>query len=328
MSNQNNVPLLEVKNLKKYFNARQGGKIRKVKALEDISFVLNKGETLGIVGESGCGKSTTGRAILRLHEPTSGEVYFKGENILQYNKKQMKDLRTKMQIIFQDPYSSLNPRLNVTELVGESLIAHKMYKRNDEWKERVLEIIKLCGLEPYHLYRYPHQFSGGQRQRIGIARALALNPEFVVCDEPVSALDVSIQSSIINLMMDLQERMGLSYMFISHDLGVVKHISDRIGVMYLGSMIELADKNSLFNNPIHPYTEALLEAIPLPDPSKKKTMKIIEGDIPSNIKPPSGCKFHTRCPYAKDICSSEVPEFKNYGNNHFAACHFPLSKEK
>lgn len=317
--------LLEVKNLKKEFIVGKGRKKQCVKAVNDISFTLNEGETLGIVGESGCGKSTTGRSIIRLLEPTSGEVYFKGDDILSYDKHKMKSLRQQMQIIFQDPYSSLNPRLNVSELVGEALIAQKIFpSRNKDWEDHIREITGLCGIASYQLNRYPHQFSGGQRQRIGIARALILNPEFVVCDEPVSALDVSIQSSIINLLMELQEKLHLSYLFISHDLSVVKHISDRIGVMYLGNMVELSNGDDLFNKPIHPYTLALLDAIPLPDPAMKKEFIPIEGDIPSNVNPPSGCAFRTRCPHAKDICKEQTPEFKDYGDNHFAACHFPL----
>ena len=317
--------LLEVTNLKKEFIVGKGKKKKIVKAVNSISFTLDKGETLGIVGESGCGKSTMGRSTIRLLEPTSGEVKFKGKNILEYNKLEMKNLRQQMQIIFQDPYSSLNPRLNVSELVGESLIAQKVFpSRNKDWEEHIHKITGLCGIANYQLNRYPHQFSGGQRQRIGIARALILNPEFVVCDEPVSALDVSIQSSIINLLVELQEQMNLSYLFISHDLSVVKHISDRIGVMYLGNMVELADKNALFDNPLHPYTVALLDSIPLPDPTIKKEFTPIEGDIPSNVNPPSGCAFRTRCTRAKDICAEKTPEFKDYGDNHFAACHFPM----
>lgn len=319
------VPIVEVKNLKKYFPIRQGI-IRRhagdVKAVDDISFLINPGETLGLVGESGCGKSTAGRTILRLYEKTAGEIYYKGQEISMLSNAEMHPIRKEMQIIFQDPYSSLNPRMSVSQIVSEGMKAHGMYESTKIMKEKVEEVIETCGLAKYHINRYPHQFSGGQRQRIGIARALALNPEFIVCDEPVSALDVSIQSQIINLMMDLQQKMSLSYLFISHDLSVVKHISDRIGVMYLGSMVELANKNDLYNDPKHPYTQALLSAIPLPDPKAKKEAIILEGDIPSNVTPPSGCKFHTRCPIAKDICKEIVPEYKNYGNNHFCACHF------
>ncbi|MFV0401638.1 MAG: ABC transporter ATP-binding protein [Oscillospiraceae bacterium] len=322
-----NEILLEVKDLQKHFYTKRDGKKRVVHAVDNITFNLHKGETFGLVGESGCGKSTTGRSIIRLLEPTAGEVHFKGDDILSYDKQQMRALRQQMQIIFQDPYSSLNPRMNVSELVGEALIAQKLFpRRNADWHARVREITEMCGIQNFQLNRYPHQFSGGQRQRICIARALALNPEFVVCDEPVSALDVSIQSAIINLLMDLQSQMGLSYLFISHDLSVVKHISNRIGVMYLGNMVEMADRNDLFTNPIHPYTEALLDSVPIPDPEVKRELRVVEGDIPSNVKPPSGCRFRTRCRYAKDICAEEVPEFKDYGNGHRAACHFPLCK--
>lgn len=317
--------ILEVKNLKKYFPIKGGyfkGAGGNVKAVDGVSFVMNKGETLGLVGESGCGKSTLGRTIVRLYEPTEGEVIFKGQDISHTKKGQLKPLRRQMQLIFQDPYSSLNPRMNVNTIVGEALLAHGLVKKGQEYIDRVSEIIETCGLSSYHINRYPHQFSGGQRQRIGIARALALNPEFVVCDEPVSALDVSIQSQILNLMMDLQEKMGLSYLFISHDLGVVKHISNRIGVMYLGSLVEMADKRELYNNPSHPYTRALLSAIPLPDPSKRKKMIAISGEIPSNVNTPTGCKFNTRCPYAKEICIQQIPISKEVSPGHFTACHF------
>lgn len=324
MTNDNKT-ILEVKNLKKYFPVT-GGFFKKVvghvKATDDVSFILREGETLGLVGESGCGKSTTGRTILRLVEPTSGEVHFKGQNIANLSNQEMKKIRQQMQIIFQDPYSSLNPRMSVGEMIKEPLIHHGYFKKGKELDERAVEVLRLCGLDDYHVNRYPHEFSGGQRQRIGIARALALNPSFIVADEPVSALDVSIQSQVINLMRDLQGEMGLSYLFISHDLGVVKHISDRVGVMYLGSLVELGTKKDLFNNPRHPYTQALLSAIPVADPTHKKKRILLQGDIPSAVNPPSGCKFHTRCPYAKDICKNEVPELKEYGTEHFCACHF------
>lgn len=317
--------ILEVKDLKKYFTVKGSlfrGPAGYVKAVDGVSFDLYKGETLGLVGESGCGKSTLGRTIVRLYEPTEGEVIFNGQNITHMKKKQLKPLRKQMQLIFQDPYSSLNPRMNVNAIVGEAVLAHNLVKKGNEYKDRVSNIIEECGLSPYHINRYPHQFSGGQRQRIGIARALALNPDFVVCDEPVSALDVSIQSQILNLMMDLQEKMGLSYLFISHDLSVVKHISNRIGVMYLGSLVEMADKQDLFSNPSHPYTRALLAAIPIPNPQKRKKMEAIAGEIPSNVNIPKGCKFNTRCPYARDICKQEIPPTKEISTRHYVACHF------
>lgn len=316
--------IVEIKDLKKYFSVKKksmSAPKQFVKAVDNVSFDIYEGETLGLVGESGCGKSTLGRTILKLYEPTSGEIIYKGQNIVKYKDKAMKPLRREMQIIFQDPYSSLNPRMNVFSIVSEALIEHKLYKKGDDLNKRVEEIIEQCGLSPYHIYRYPHQFSGGQRQRIGIARALALEPKFVVCDEPVSALDVSIQSQILNLMMDLQKKMGLSYLFISHDLSVVKHISDRVGVMYLGSIVELADKETLYKNPVHPYTKALLAAIPVPNPDRISEMNIIQGEIPSNVQTPSGCKFHTRCPYAMKICKEENPVTKEIEKGHFCACH-------
>jgi oligopeptide/dipeptide ABC transporter ATP-binding protein len=319
-----NMDLIVVKKLKKYFPI-QGGFLKRtigqVRAVEDISFTIKKGETLGIVGESGCGKSTTGRTLLKLLEKTDGEVYYKGREIFNLSKKELIKLRTQMQIVFQDPYSSLNPRLTVAQIVGESLVEHGLAKKGKESNDRVSEIIEKCGLAPYHIRRYPHEFSGGQRQRIGIARALALNPEFIVCDEPVSALDVSIQSQVINLLMDLQEDMGLTYLFISHDLSVVKHISDRIGVMYLGSLVELAPKYELYKHPLHPYTQALLSAIPIPDPTVRIKRIILKGDIPSPANPPSGCRFHTRCPYVTERCKKEVPEFREIATEHFVACH-------
>jgi len=316
--------VLEVKNLKKYFPLKGGmfGKtIGHVKATDDVSFYLEKGKTLSLVGESGCGKSTTGRTLLRLHEPTSGEIYYKGKNLITASKKEMIEIRKEMQIIFQDPYSSLNTRMTVGQTIGEPIIAHKIMKKGKELDERINELIEKCGLAKYHVNRYPHQFSGGQRQRIGIARSLALNPSFIVADEPVSALDVSIQSQIINLMMELQEDMGLSYLFISHDLSVVKHISDRVGVMYLGSLVEIADKKSFYENPKHPYSQALLSAIPVPNPKMKNKIILLNGDIPSNVNPPSGCKFHTRCLYAENICKELKPEFRKIGVDHYVACH-------
>lgn len=317
--------ILEVRNIKKYFPFKESfisGEVKNVKAVDDVSFTLNRGETLGLVGESGCGKSTLGRTIARLYEPTDGEIIYKGENIADFRGNKLKALRKDMQIIFQDPYSSLNPRMNVNTIVGEAMLSHGIAKKGKDFNEKLKEVVLTCGLSEYHIYRYPHQFSGGQRQRIGIARALALDPEFIVADEPVSALDVSIQSQILNLMMDLQEKMGLSYLFISHDLSVVKHISDRIGVMYLGSIIELAKKKELYDNPLHPYTRALMSAIPVANPLMKKKMEAIIGEIPSNVDTPSGCKFHTRCPYVKDVCKEEVPEFREIEAEHFVACHF------
>ncbi|GMG96687.1 ABC transporter ATP-binding protein [Tepidimicrobium xylanilyticum] len=317
--------LLEVKNLKKYFPVTKGvlkRKVGEVKAVDNVSLFIKEGETLGIVGESGCGKSTLGRTLLRLYEATEGEVTFKGIDVLKASKDQMKELRRKMQIVFQDPYSSLNPRMTVSQIIGEALVEHGLYRRGKELEDYVVEIMNKCGLARYHMNRYPHEFSGGQRQRIGVARALALNPSFIVADEPVSALDVSIQSQVINLFTDLQRELNISYMFISHDLGVVRYISHRVGVMYLGSLVELAEKNALFDSPKHPYTQALLSAIPVPDPTMKRDRIILEGDIPSPANPPSGCKFHTRCMYAKDICKEVVPEFRDLGGEHFVACHF------
>jgi oligopeptide/dipeptide ABC transporter ATP-binding protein len=316
--------LLEVKNLKKYFPVT-GGFFKKtvgyIKATDDVSFTIKEGEALGLVGESGCGKSTTGRAVLRLHEPTSGEIYYKGKDVINASKSEMQELRRQMQIVFQDPYSSLNPRMTVGQIISEPIVQHGFMKKGKELENRVCQLLEKCGLASYHINRYPHQFSGGQRQRIGIARALTLNPSFIVADEPVSALDVSIQSQVLNLMMDLQEELGLSYLFISHDLSVVRHISNRVGVMYLGSLVELSSKKGLFEHPKHPYTQALLSAIPVANPKAKKKQIILKGDIPSNVNPPSGCKFHTRCPYAQKICKEQVPEFRELGDDHFVACH-------
>lgn len=317
--------ILEVKHLKKYFPLKKG-KFKEgdpcVKAVDDITFDLYGGETLGLVGESGCGKSTLGRTIIRLYEPTSGEVIFEGEDVAKKSRKEMRALREEMQFIFQDPYSSLNPRMTVFNILAEPLIAHGKFKRGPELDAYVKNLMDRCGLPSYYCYRYPHQFSGGQRQRIGIARSLALDPSFIICDEPVSALDVSIQSQIINLMKDMQEEKNISYIFISHDLSVVKHISDRVGVMYLGSMMELADKNEIYSNPQHPYTRALIGAIPLPDPTKRKEMQVIQGEIPSNVNIPKGCKFNPRCPFAKDICREQEPATKEVKPNHFVKCHF------
>ena len=294
-------------------------------ANDGIDLIIHEGETVGLVGESGCGKSTLGRTILKLYKPTAGEIFFEGENITNYSVTQMMPLRKKMQIIFQDPYSSLNPKMTVGQIIGEALLEHGMFNKKDPAYEKyVKEIMNTCGLADYMIYRYPHEFSGGQRQRIGIARALALKPKFIVCDEAVSALDVSIQSQIVNLLNDLQKEFHLSYLFISHDLSVVKHISDRIGVMYLGNMVEFTDKREMYANPLHPYTKVLLSAIPETDLQKMRTKRriLLEGDIPSNIITPTGCKFHTRCPIAKDICKRDVPQFKEEKPGHFVACHF------
>ena len=317
--------LLEIKNVTKHFpvkNSRLFKPKSYVQAVNDVSFDVFEGETLGLVGESGCGKSTLGRTIIKLYEATAGEVIYNNQNILNYNEKQMKPLRKDLQIIFQDPYSSLNPRLNVFSIIGEAVVEHKIANKGPELEEYVQQVMDECGLSPYHIYRYPHQFSGGQRQRIGVARALALNPRFIVCDEPVSALDVSIQSQILNLMMDLQDKLGLSYLFISHDLSVVKHISQRIGVMYLGNIIELSDKEDIYKNPLHPYTRALLSAIPVPNPDYKNDIGLVKGEIPNNVDLPKGCKFHARCPFVKGICKEEDPPIIEVEKNHFCACHF------
>lgn len=317
--------LLKVKKLKKYFPVR-GGILSKiigyVQAVDEISFNSKEGETLGLVGESGCGKTTTGRTIIRLLEPTAGEVDFKGEDIFKLNKEEIRKARRNIQIIFQDPFGSLNPRMTVGEIVGESLVIHKIVKNNKEKDERVKDLLETVGLNAGHIRRYPHEFSGGQRQRIGIARALALNPKLVICDEPVSALDVSIQAQVINLLEDLQEKFNLTYLFIAHDLSVVKHISDRVAVMYLGKIVELSSTSELYDNTQHPYTEALLSAVPIPDPTLKRQRIVLEGDVPSPFKPPAGCRFHPRCKYVKPICSQEEPELIDIGNGHFVACHF------
>ncbi len=319
-----NEKILEVQNLKKYFPMKSGvfqKVVGHVKAVDDVSFEINKGETFSLVGESGCGKSTLGRTVLRLLDKTDGIVKFKGQDIFSLSKSEMRKLRLKMQIIFQDPFSSLNPRKTVTDLIGESLIAHKFVNNKTEYYNRIEEVMKICGLAKYHMKRYPHEFSGGQRQRIGIARSLILNPEFIVADEPVSALDVSIQAQIINLLQEFQEKYGFSYLFISHDLSVVKHISHKVGVLYLGSLVEVASKEELYDNPLHPYTKALISCVPLPNPEREVKRIILNGDIPSASNPPSGCKFHTRCMYVKDICKSQVPILKDVGNNHKVACH-------
>ncbi|MEA2087891.1 MAG: dipeptide ABC transporter ATP-binding protein [Candidatus Caldatribacteriota bacterium] len=316
--------LLKVRNLKKYFPVR-GGILSKVigyvQAVDEISFDIKEGETLGLVGESGCGKTTAGRTITRLLEPTAGEVDFKGENIFKFKKEEIRKARRNIQIIFQDPFGSLNPRMTVGDIVGESLIIHKIAKNKKEKDERVKDLLETVGLNAGHIRKYPHEFSGGQRQRIGIARALALNPELVICDEPVSALDVSIQAQVINLLEDLQEKFKLTYLFIAHDLSVVKHISDRVAVMYLGKIVELTSTYELYDNPQHPYTEALLSAVPIPDPTLERQRIVLEGDVPSPFNPPKGCRFNPRCKYAKPICSQEEPELIDIGNEHFVACH-------
>lgn len=318
------VPLLEVKNLVKHFPITKGLILSKqvgaVQAVDGVSFTINRGETLGLVGESGCGKSTTGRLILRLIEATSGEVWFEGRNVLKLGKDEMRELRREMQIIFQDPYASLNPRMTVGDIIGEPMQVHGITQRREKDK-RVQELLEVVGLASYHARRYPHEFSGGQRQRIGVARALAVNPKIIVCDEPVSALDVSIQAQVVNLLQDLQQEYGLTYLFIAHDLSVVKHISDRVAVMYLGKIVELTSKQSLYDNPLHPYTKALLSAIPIADPTLIRKRTILEGDVPSPINPPSGCRFHTRCPVATHVCKEKEPEFTDIGGGHLAACH-------
>lgn len=318
-----NETILKVDNLKKYFPIKGGvfqRTVGNVKAVDGVSFEIRKGETLGIVGESGCGKSTTGRTILRLTEKTDGSIIYKGTDIGSLRKSELRKLRPDMQIVFQDPYSSLNPRMSIGETIGEAAIHHGLVSKS-EARDLVLETMRLCGLSDYQIDRYPHEFSGGQRQRIGIARALILNPTFVVADEPVSALDVSIQAQIINLLSDLQQKKDITYMFISHDLGVIEHLCTNVGVMYLGSMVELAPKKEIYSNPLHPYTQALFSAIPIPDPTVRKKRIILTGDIPSPSNPPKGCKFHTRCPRAMDICKEECPEYKSVGKDHFVACH-------
>ncbi len=315
--------ILEVSHLKKYFPVKGGffgGVTGEVKAVDDVSFSIKKGTTMGLVGESGCGKSTTGRTILRLIEKTSGTILFNGADVSAADKKKLRELRTKMQIIFQDPYSSLSPRLPVGEIIGEAVKQHHLVPK-EQYDGYISQVMKNCGLQEYHKDRYPHEFSGGQRQRICIARALALNPEFIVCDEPVSALDVSIQAQIINLLKELQEKMNLTYLFISHDLSVVEHISDTIGVMYLGGLVETGNTADIFENPLHPYTKALFSAIPMPDPDMKLNRMILEGDIPSPANPPKGCKFHTRCRECMDICKGQAPAARDMGNGHVVRCH-------
>ena len=315
--------ILQVKDLKKHFPIKGGmlGKtVGHVKAVDGVTFNLKRGTTMGLVGESGCGKTTVGRTVLRLHDKTSGQVLFNGQEVHDLSKEEMRALRAKMQIIFQDPYSSLSPRLPVGEIIGEAVREHNLVPK-DQFDDYVDTIMDNCGLQPFHKYRYPHEFSGGQRQRICIARALALNPEFIVCDEPVSALDVSIQAQIINLLKELQEKYNLTYLFISHDLSVVEHISDTVGVMYLGSLVEYGEKEDIFKNPLHPYTKALFSAIPIPDPDAKMNRIVLEGSIPSPANPPAGCKFHTRCANCMEICKTQAPAQKEIEPGHFVVCH-------
>ena len=319
--------LLQVEHLKQYFPAGGMGKNRKfVKAVDDVSFFVNKGETLGLVGESGCGKTTTGRSILRLYEPTGGKITFDGKVILDVENKVKVDMlpyRQKMQIVFQDPYASLDPRMTVGDIVGEAIDIHKLAANKKERHDMIISMLEKVGLNSEHANRYPHEFSGGQRQRVGIARALAVNPQFIVCDEPISALDVSIQAQVVNMFEELQEQMGLTYLFIAHDLSVVKHISDRIGVMYLGKMVELADSYELVARSLHPYTKSLISAIPIADPIKARASKriVLQGDVPSPLNPPTGCRFRTRCPYADECCAQKEPEWREVEKGHYVACH-------
>ena len=319
---RNDTPLIEVRNLKEHFPIQVSGlKTKPLKAVDGVSFSIKRGETLGLVGESGCGKTTVGRTILNLYKPTSGEIIYDGKPIK--TAADIKEFRTKATMVFQDPYSSLNPRMTVADIIGEPLDVHKLYKTKEERQARILELMSYVGLNSEHAARYAHEFSGGQRQRIGIARALAVNPEFIVCDEPVSALDVSIQAQVINMFQELQEKLGLTYLFIAHDLLVVRHISDRIAVMYLGKMVELADADEIYDHPMHPYSKSLLSSVPVPDPETARNNKriILEGDIPSPLNAPSGCPFRTRCRYATDICAQSMPEFKEVKPGHFCACH-------
>jgi oligopeptide/dipeptide ABC transporter ATP-binding protein len=314
--------LVEVKNLVKYFPVR-GGLLQRiiahVQAVDDVSFAIRRGETLGLVGESGCGKTTVGRTILRLVPATHGEVFFEGKSVFKANPRELKALRRDMQIIFQDPFSSLDPRMPVGESIGEGLLVHGIRSRRERF-ETVITTLRKVGLEDYHARRYPHEFSGGQRQRIGIARALALRPKFIVCDEPVSALDVSIQAQVLNILKELQREFDLTYLFIAHNLSVVEHISDRVAVMYLGKMVELADRDELYRNPLHPYTQALMSAIPVPDPTLKRERIILKGDVPSPLRPPTGCRFHPRCPVAFEHCAREEPQFREVSRGHWVAC--------
>ena len=323
---QNDDVILEVTNLKMHFPVSSGFLSRKplgyVKAVDDVSFTVSRGETLGLVGESGCGKTTTGRCILQLYKPTAGQVKFNGQELTELGTKDMRLMRREMQVIFQDPYSSLNPRMTAGNIIGEPLIVHDLVKGKDEYREKVAELLVNVGLNPYMADRFPHEFSGGQRQRIGVARALSVSPSFVVADEPVSALDVSIQAQIINLLEDLQEQFNLTYLFIAHDLSVVRHISDRVGVMYLGHLVEMAERNEIYRNPIHPYTKALLSAVPIPDPvlDSQRERVLLTGEVPSPLNPPSGCVFHPRCPVANDSCPAYLPELREVETDHHAAC--------
>jgi len=317
-------PLLDVRNLVKHFPVRGGflsREVDQVHAVNGVSFFIAPGETLGLVGESGCGKSTTGRCVLRLIEPTSGEVWFEGREVTAMDRVQLRSAARDMQIIFQDPYASLNPRMTVGAIIGEALVIHKLAKTRQEHEARVMELLRIVGLHPDHARRYPHEFSGGQRQRIGIARALAVSPKLIICDEPVSALDVSIQAQVINLLEDLQAQFGLTYLFVAHDLSVVEHISDRIAVMYLGRIVEVAPARELYTSPRHPYTEALLSAVPIPDPSLKRKRMVLQGDVPSPLNPPAGCHFHPRCPRAMARCTTEVPLLREVAPGRMAACH-------
>jgi len=319
---KNNTPLIEVKNLKEHFPIQVSGlKTKPLKAVDGVSFTINRGETLGLVGESGCGKTTVGRTLLHLYKPTDGEIWYDGKQIK--TAADIKEFRKKATMVFQDPYSSLNPRMTVADIIGEPLDVHKLYKTKEERQARILELMSYVGLNSEHAARYAHEFSGGQRQRIGIARALAVNPDFIVCDEPVSALDVSIQAQVINMFQELQEKLGLTYLFIAHDLLVVRHISDRIAVMYLGKMVELAESDEIYNHPLHPYSKSLLSSVPVPDPKVARANQriVLEGDIPSPLNAPSGCPFRTRCRYATDICAQSMPEFKEVKPGHFCACH-------
>jgi oligopeptide transport system ATP-binding protein len=323
----NDKVLLRVDKLVKYFPITRGIIIQKevgaVHAVDDVSFDVRSGETVGLVGESGCGKSTTGRTILQLYKPTSGHVYFEGEDLAKLHGERLRQMRRRMQMIFQDPYASLNPRMTVEEIIGEPLIVHNA-ARGNEVRDRVKELLNLVGLSGGLVDRYPHEFSGGQRQRIGVARALALQPSLIICDEPISALDVSIQAQVINLLEDLQSKMGITYLFIAHDLSMVRHISNRVAVMYLGVIMEMASRDELYKHPLHPYTQALLSAVPIPDPviEEKRRRTILEGDVPSPINPPSGCRFRTRCPLAQEICAQTRPEFRELAPEHWTACHF------